>query len=252
MLSPLPETPCTFCHEPLSADGEVPVDPATAGPRYAETRDQLIATAPAGLDADRLFDWLVDRAQELPFHTTPTGEGEGPSLRPEFERLFEKFRIAKTHFTYLDPVTGEELEGKVRRCSHCHGSEPAFGAPVGYETAKSMVEHVRQLTTKAAHAERVLLQARRGGVETREAQRAIEEAVDAQIELEVLVHTFSTAEDGPFMTKQAEGLEHAEAALVAGHGSLRELTSRRLGLLVALAFIGLLLVGLVLKIRELS
>jgi hypothetical protein len=252
MLSPLPETPCAFCHEAVSSDGGAVVDVEPVDSRYVETRDGLLASAPEGLDADRLFDWMVDRAQSLPFHTTPGAEGEAPALRPEFRHLYEKFRIGKTHFEYRDPVSGEQREGRVLRCGHCHGAEPALGEPVGYETARSIIEHVRELTAEAAQAERTLLRARRGGVETREAQRAIEQAVDAQIELEVLVHTFSTAEDGLFLAKHAEGLEHARAGLAAGHESLRELGSRRRGLLVALFFVLLLLLGLGLRIREIS
>jgi len=252
MLSPLPDAPCAFCHEPVSADEEAVVEAHLASSRYLETRDALLSTAPEGLDQDGLFDWMVDQALTLPFHTTPGGEGGAPILREEFRQLFEKFRIGKTHFVYRDPVTGEPVERRVLRCGHCHGPEPILGEPAGYETARSMIEHVRELTSEVAQAERVLLRARRGGIETREAQRAIEQSIDAQIELEVLVHTFSAAEDGQFLAKHAEGLEHAEEALAAGRESLRDLVYRRRGLYVALGFVLLLLVGLGLKIREIS
>jgi hypothetical protein len=252
MLSPLPDAPCAFCHEPVSADGQAVVEPESAGSRYLETRDALLAAAPEGLDRDGRFDWMVDQALALPFHTNPGEEDAAPIPREEFRRLFEKFRIGKTHFVYRDPVTGESVERKVLRCGHCHGPEPIFGEPTGYETARAMIEHVRELTSEVAQAERVLLRARRGGVETREAQRAIEQAIDAQIELEVLTHSFSTAEDGPFLAKHAEGLGHAEEALAAGRESIDELFSRRRGLYVSLGFVLLLLVGLGLKIREIS
>jgi hypothetical protein len=89
-------------------------------------------------------------------------------------------------------------------------------------------------------------------VETREAQSAIEEAVDTQIELEVLLHSFSVTEDGDFVAKQAEGVGHAQRALAAARASLDELGFRRRGLLVFLGFVVLALVGLAMKIRELA
>jgi hypothetical protein len=70
--------------------------------------------------------------------------------------------------------------------------------------------------------------------------------------LEVLLHTFDTSEGGEFTTVQAEGMGHAEAALAAGEAALGELLFRRQGLAVALVLIVLVLIGLALKIHELS
>jgi hypothetical protein len=251
MLSPLPETPCAFCHETTTPDGPVPVDSEGAARVYQETRDQLVASAPAELDPEARFDWLVDRALALPQHTELADGGE---VRPraEFARLFDKFRLGKVRFRYQDPATGQELERTVIRCSRCHGAETVLGEPVGAETSAALLSHMRELTALSASAERRLLRARRGGVETRRAQEEIDRAIDAQIELEVLVHAFSVDEDGPFIAKYEEGVEHARLALEASDQALAELSSRRTGLWISLVFIGLLLWGLAWKIRELS
>ena len=50
---------------------------------------------------------------------------------------------------------------------------------------------MRELTTHTARAERILLRARRGGVETRDAELEVDQAVDAQIAQQVSVHAFN-------------------------------------------------------------
>ncbi len=66
------------------------------------------------------------------------------------------------------------------------------------------------------------------------------------------MHAFATGEGSAFAAKQAEGLGHAREAMVAGREALRELVVRRRGLAVSLFFILLVLIGLGLKIRQLS
>ena len=82
-----------------------------------------------------------------------------------------------------------------------------------------------------ARSERILLAAQRGGVEVRRVRSALDSAVDAQIELETLVHTFTPK---PVEVKQQEGLQFAQSALLAGQNALDELSYRRRGLFVAL------------------
>jgi hypothetical protein len=256
MLSRLPETPCAFCHEgsgPLAKD--VP-EPREKWENYQRTRDTLLAAAAQlGRRGDERFDWLVDRALVLPTHTLSEGGAAGgsPALRPEFERLFTKFRIGKVHFTYEDPVTGKPARAAVVRCADCHAASPAMGGdPVGLQTGEGMLARMRELTALTARAERILLQARRGGVETRKALQEIDGAVDDQIELEVLVHGFDSDSGGDFAKKHGEGIQHARAALTAGQQALEELAFRRRGLQVSLVLIVLVLIGLGLKIRGLS
>ena len=269
MLAPLPAIPCAFCHEgegPLALDvaelpeGTVlPAEPGAVQRHYAEVRDGLLDAARGqGLEGDALFDWMVDRALEVPAHNLPAAEREAgveaeATLRPEFERLFQKFRIGKTYFTYRDPATDQEVRAPIRRCSDCHAEEPLLGGEgVGHATGVTFLESMRELTALTARAERITLAAQRGGVLVEDAALAVDRAVDAQIQQEVLVHTFSAGEGSEFMAKHREGIEQAREALAAAQAALDELRYRRRGLFVTLALILLLLVGLALKIRQLG
>jgi hypothetical protein len=254
MLSGLPATPCALCHEPSATSREAVAEPPEKKRHYEETRDTLLAAAEkAGKKGDERFDWLVDAAQALPNHTLEEGEGAARVLRPEFERLFTKFRIGKTAFTYDDPVTGKPVRAAIVRCSDCHSATPALASEAkGLKTGAELLEGMRGLTVLTARAERIALAARRGGVETREAFEKIDGAVDAQIELEVLVHTFSADPGSAFAKKHDEGLIQARAALAGGAHGLAELAYRRKGLVISLGLIVLVLIGLAFKIRELS
>ena len=154
---------------------------------------------------------------------------------------------------YDDPVSGEPVRAPVVRCTDCHRSEPDLAPEaVGLATAERDLTHMLEVTSLTARAERMLLAARRGGVEVRQPTQDIDQAVDAQIELEVLVHTFSSDEDGAFEKKYVEGRQHAGAALDGAAKALDELAFRRRGLMITLAVIALALVGLALKIRQLG
>ncbi|MGZ8867693.1 MAG: cytochrome b N-terminal domain-containing protein [Thermoanaerobaculia bacterium] len=244
MLGELPETPCAFCHEGVGPLADLFAEPKKKAANYANMRKALMTNAERlGLEGDRRFDWLVDRTQELPTHLMQMREGEPARLRPEFARLFDKFRIGKTRYTFRDEMAGNEFEIAVRRCHDCHEEDG-----VGRKNAADYLHATRSLTTMIARSERILLAAQRGGVEVRKARIELDAAVDSQIELETLVHSFAAP---PAEEKKKEGLQHAEAALVAGQGSLEELIYRRKGLFFALGVILLVLVALALKIRSL-
>jgi hypothetical protein len=255
MLSPLPDTPCSFCHESPGARDQAVLGSESAVDNYRATRDALLASAESiGLVGAERFDWLVDQALSLAFHTVSPGEGEqAVRLRPEFERLFGKFRIGRTRFTYQDPSTGEPIEATVPRCSTCHAEEPMLAeAPRGAEMGGNLLDRMRELTSLTATAERTVLRARRGGVQTSDALIEIDEAVDAQVELEVLVHDFALGPESEFMRKHADGMEHARAALTLAREALQELASRRRGLVQFFVVVAIVLVSLALKIRQLS
>jgi hypothetical protein len=256
MFAALPDIPCAFCHENPSTLDAVTEEPEKSRSNYVKARSRLMAKASEmELEGEYLFDWLVDQAQALPEHSvSPQAEGqETPDLRPEFAQLFAKFRIGKTYYTYEDPTTGEQTRAEIVRCGKCHLSGPGLErGPVGAISGIELVQRMRELTALTARAERILLAARRGGVETRDALLSVDHAVDAQIALEVLVHTFSTAEDGPFMQQYDEGIEHARAALEEGHQALEDLTARRQGLALWLVLVVAVLVALGLKIRQVS
>jgi hypothetical protein len=237
LLGQLPDTPCAFCHEgvgPLAA--RIAEMPAKAE-HFKQVRNGLLEVAKskhlAGKDR---FDWLVDQAQNLPFHHA--------GAEKEFLRLFQKFRIGKTHYTYRDVATNKDVTVPVRSCGDCHEESDS----AGLANARAYLASTRGLTSMIGRADRILLSAHRGGVEVRKVRAELDGAIDSQIELETLVHTFGTTETA---NKQKEGLQHAEAALVAGQSSLDELSYRRRGLLVALGFIVLVLAALVMKIRTL-
>lgn len=250
LLAPMPATPCAFCHEGPEGLAQGVGEPLAKRRNYEATRDSLLAQARGEkLDSDALFDRLVDLALTLPVHTRTSADGSGLEQRPEFARLFSKFRIGKTYYTLDDPQTGKPVRTEVVRCSRCHVEEPQS---IGFKTAGELLARMGELTALTARSERILLAARRGGVETRQALLDLDHAVDAQIELEVLVHGFSSAADSAFVKKHQEGVGHAQAALAAGQRALLELANRRKGLIVSSLVIALVLVGLALKIRELD
>ena len=247
MLGNLPETPCAFCHEAFPGVDSVGPEPIVVTEHYATLLSELIEEARGSqLEGERRYNWLVDRALELPPHILPGGNDGQPRLRPEFSRLFEKLRIGRTVYT-LQSETGETFDHFVVQCSDCHARESETAAAV---VASTYLNRTRQLGLLTATGERTLLRARRGGVETRSAVTEIDAAIDHQIELQALVHKFTVAEESEFMKKFASGLEHAEGAQLAGAEALEELSFRRSGLGISLVFIFLVLVGLAIKIRQ--
>lgn len=252
----LPETPCSFCHERPGGFDESRTGTATGFERYRETRDRLLSeAAEAGLAGDAKFDWLVDRVRGLGYHTVAgeVDELDRPLLRPEFENLYNKFRIGKTYYTYLDPVTGEEVQEAITRCSDCHaGDSTDPDETPGAATGIDLLARMRELTASIGNAERILLRARRGGVGVRDAEIELEYAVDAQIGLEVQVHSFDAGAGSDFLETHAEGLTRVNAAIVAGQAALQEIQARRRWLAFSLVVIVVTLIALGLKIRELS
>jgi hypothetical protein len=249
MLGPLPETPCDFCHRPIDQDVDA-VPPSEADAVVDETRLKLVDQGKEqGLEGTELFDWLVDQSLQLPAHTEPAPEGSERKPRAEFLRLFEKFRIGRT--TSSETASdGKTISVARVRCVECH-AEGAAGS-TGAQVSARYLDRIVRLSSVTAAAERALLQARRGGVETRPALDDIDQAVESSIELQVLVHGFSADPKSDFSKKYEEGMGAARKAVAAGGEALSELRSRRRGLVVALVFIGLTLIGLYVKIRQIG
>ncbi len=257
MLGLVPETPCALCHEDIDSSTAVLADVPGIRERYEKTRDELLSRAEQeGIPGERRFDWMVDRLLELPYHTETVVDDDGEErqvLRSEFEKLLERFRVGKAHHTFVDPATGDERIEKVRQCIDCHGPESTLAEEAhGYETARELMASMQELMLISARAERAILRAKRGGVEMREAQLDLSKAVDAQIALEVLVHSFDASEGSEFAKRREQGLEYARSAYEAGQQGLDELKYRRIGLYVTLGLIVLVLIGLALKIRTLG
>jgi hypothetical protein len=256
MFGVLPDHACAFCHENPGIIEREAAEPEASERSYAELLDRLLIEASAAnLEGEELFDWTVDQAHHLPQHSYRGEEGEEgqAALRPEFSRLFEKFRIGKTYFTYPDAQTGEEVRAQIIRCNSCHvtgamGSDTTPGAVTGID----LVDRMSELTALTARAERILLRAHRGGVEIRDALIEVDQAVDSQIALEVQVHGFTAEEGSDFLQTYERGLEHARAAIEEGLAAEEEIQSRRRWLAISLIAIVAVLIGLGLKIRELS
>jgi hypothetical protein len=246
MIGNLPDTPCAFCHEGTGSLATLVAEPAAKAAHFREMRQTLLASADRlHLTGNARFDWLVDQAQHLPTHRlTPAKPGEEAPLRPEFARLFDKFRIGKTHYNYRD-AQGRSVTVAIRGCGDCHQEKDA----AGLADARHLLGATRGLTSMIARSERILLAAHRGGVEVRQARAELDNAVDNQIELEALVHTFTGPAD--VQKIEEEALQHARAALVSAQQSLDELTYRRSGLFIALGIIVLALTALAMKIRML-
>ena len=246
MLAPVAGIPCASCHEPVGAVAPVVPEPQARRRNYLALRDRLLAEASRrGLAGAARYDWLIDRARSLPTHTD-VGEDGARRQRPEFARLFAKFRLGKTSVGVRDPRSGHLVRQPLRRCVDCHAAEESSK---GFTSARTLAARLQQLTATIGRAERIVLAAKRGGVPTSDAAERIDAAIDAQIQMQVLVHGFDPG--GAFAAKHREGIDHAQAALAAGQRALDELEFRHRGLAVSLAVIALVLVALALKIRQL-
>ena len=152
-----------------------------------------------------------------------------------------------------DPETGEEVRAPIIRCSSCHvtGALVSDSTP-GAVTGVDLVERMTELTALTGRAERIVLSAHRGGVEVRDAQIEVDQAVNSQISLEVQVHGFVADEGSDFHATYETGLEHARSAIAEGLEAHEEIESRRHWLAVSLIAIVATLIALGLKIRSLS
>ena len=256
MFGALPDYPCTFCHESRGLLSEEAAESEAAIRSYSEVLESLLDEASeAGLEGEALFNWMVDQTRSLSQHAV-AGELDAaglPLLRPQFSRLFDKFRIGKTYYEYVDPASGETVQAPIKRCNSCHvtGAMVSDETP-GARTGIDLLERMTELTELIGRAERILLDAHRGGVEIRDAQLEIDQAVDSQISLEVLVHGFTAAEGTDFLETYERGLNHARAAIESGLEAREEIQARRYWLALSLIAIVAVLIALGLKIRELS
>ncbi len=256
MFGQLPETPCAFCHEGSAGVADEMSEPVASMRNYSEVLERLFAEATAeGLEGSTRFDWLVDQARDLSQHSVSGEIDEAglPLMRPEFSNLFQKFRIGKTYYTHTDPTSGEEVRTPITRCNSCHvtGAMVSDSTP-GAVTGIDLLTRMSELTSLIGSAERVVLRAHRGGVEVRDAQLEVDQAVDAEIGLEVQVHGFTAAEGSGFLETHARGLEHARAAIALGFEAQEEIQARRRWLALSLIAIVATLIALGLKIRDLS
>jgi hypothetical protein len=135
-----------------------------------------------------------------------------------------------------------EAEGAV--CATCHSAEDTGG-----KTAVAMRASIDKLRGAHEASLQILSRAERSGMEVSQAQFDLNGAVDALVKARAAVHAFAP---GAVQPEAARGLEIAERARARGERALAELVFRRRGLFASLIVIGLVIVGLVLKIREIE
>ncbi len=133
-------------------------------------------------------------------------------------------------------------EGSV--CSRCHVEGEGGGI-----VAAAM--RVRVDSLRAAHgvADSLLQRAERAGMEVSQARFDLSGAQTALVQAQAAVHAFSL---DSVAQHADEGLQIAAAAAERGHEALGELRFRRIGLTVSTGLILLLIIGVILKIRQIE
>ena len=129
-------------------------------------------------------------------------------------------------------------------CRTCHSPDDPGG-----RAATAMQETIESLNGEIDSARVVLERAENSGVEVGAALASLNDAQSALVMARSAVHAF----DPEIVAGEAEpGMEIAGEALVTGGEALDELRFRRIGLAVSVLIIAGLIVGLVLKIREIE
>jgi hypothetical protein len=134
--------------------------------------------------------------------------------------------------------------GEGAACAMCHSEESGGG-----RVATEMRALIDSLSATHEQADSILHQAENAGMEVSQAQFDLSLATTALINARTAVHSFSVDSVG---TAVDEGLEVAGQAYARGSDALDELQFRRMGLAVSVGIILLLIVGLVMKIRQLE
>lgn len=129
-------------------------------------------------------------------------------------------------------------------CAGCHTSEDAGG-----KTAQDMRALIDSLRTEYEKAHALLLRAEQAGMEVSQAQFELNGAKTTLVKARAAIHGFNV--DG-VKKETAPGLEISAKAHARGVKALDELQFRRKGLAVSVLVILVLVVGLVLKIREME
>jgi predicted CXXCH cytochrome family protein len=133
-------------------------------------------------------------------------------------------------------------EGSI--CGQCH-SEGDDGALM----ASAMRGAIDSLHRGIFTAESLLTVAERAGMEVSQAQFELESATSALLQARASIHTF---EPDSVNQHAGAGWEVAAAAISRGQAALEDLRFRRVGLGVSTGIILLLILGLVLKIRQIE
>jgi len=133
-------------------------------------------------------------------------------------------------------------EGSV--CSRCHVEGVGGGI-----VAAAMRARVDSLRAAYGFADSLLQRAERAGMEVSQARFDLSGAQTALVQAQAAIHAF---ELDSVAHHADEGLQVAAAAVERGHGALGELRFRRVGLTVSTGLILLLIIGVILKIRQIE
>jgi predicted CXXCH cytochrome family protein len=139
---------------------------------------------------------------------------------------------------------GDEMlglgEGAV--CAACHSADDKGG-----KGAAGMRAFIDSLRGESERAGAILLQAEHAGMEVSQAQFDLKGATDALVKARAAVHAFTLE---AVKREVDAGLTISTKAYARGVRALEELQFRRKGLAVSVVIILALIVGLVLKIRQ--
>jgi hypothetical protein len=130
-------------------------------------------------------------------------------------------------------------------CQECH--EPGDACDLATEEIYASISSTGR---ELREAERILLRAERAGMDVAEDQFALSSGGEsALLETRALIHGFDPAR---MIERAGEASGIARSGIEAGRGALAELRFRRNGLAVFLVLVVVVVVGLVLKIRQLD
>jgi hypothetical protein len=129
-------------------------------------------------------------------------------------------------------------------CATCHVAGEAGG-----RAAVTMRQLIDTLDSRFDAAHQLLTRAERAGMEVSQALFELEAARNAQVAARTAMHGLVL---DSVRAAVDTGLVVTEAGVAAGERALRELTFRRAGLAVSVAFILALIAALVAKIRQLD
>ena len=143
----------------------------------------------------------------------------------------------------IQPPSDEMLgTGPHAVCIACH--EPGSS---GFITAQAMRGGLERLKTQVASAKATVGEAAQVGMDVGEEEFELQAAEAKLTQARTYVHSFSAAAVEPIVE---DGVRHARHAADQGRQAIHEFRFRRHGLWATLAILGLLVIGLLLKIRD--
>jgi hypothetical protein len=133
--------------------------------------------------------------------------------------------------------------GENSTCIDCHDGD------VGYDAAKLIREHLRELVSTYEEAEARRNDVHRKGMDDVEIGFLLQESHQSLIQARTLVHTFEPEKVGEMTTG---GVVKAQSAIALAVEQVEEYDFRRRGFGLATIFITILIVALFLRIRQME